>query len=380
MGYQQEQRAMDQNHASTADSPGTPHRLPRLTHEDRQELAARIEQEAGGGPDFFVMMILAATLASLGLLQGSTAVVIGAMLVAPLVGPLLGAALALVQGNVRLMRQSMLVVLAGIGVGFAISLAFGLINPGYEPTLEVESRGRPDLFDLGIALVSGMVAAYAQSRRGLSNTLAGVAIAAALLPPLAVIGIAAMSGETRIATYATVLLLTNLLAIILGAALVFQIMGVQARRGEGGMPAWTRRSIAGMLLLVAMLAAPLVMQGMEKSRVGQNRPYSYPASVPVRNAVQAFAAEKHGMEVMFIARNSVEPGAFITIALTAAEPVPVGFRRELRNIVRGELGLGLLQGKISGEEPVVRVYIIQQAPSSPEEIQLAEPVETPSAS
>ena len=68
--------------------------LPRLERDDRQKLAARIRQDATGGPDFYIMMVLAATLASLGLLQGSTAVVIGAMLVAPLVGPLLGTALA----------------------------------------------------------------------------------------------------------------------------------------------------------------------------------------------------------------------------------------------------------------------------------------------
>ena len=131
------------------------------------------------------------------------------------------------------------------------------------------------------------------------------------------------------------------------------------------MPAWRRRSIAGMLLIVAMLAAPLVLQGIEKSRAGQNRPYSYPASVPVRDAVQTFATQQPGMEGVFIARNGIEPGAFITIVLAAAEPVPVGFRRELRNVVREELGLGLLQGMVSGEEPVVRVYIIQQAPSAP---------------
>lgn len=355
---------MNQANTSAAGAPGIRGWIPTLEREERQELAARIRQDAGGGPDFYIMMVLAATLASLGLLQGSTAVVIGAMLVAPLVGPLLGTALALVQGNIHLMRQSLTVALLGVGLGFLISLIFGALNPGYEPTLEVEARGRPDLFDLFIAFASGIVAGYAESRRGVANTLAGVAIAAALLPPLAVIGIAAMGGETRIATYASVLLATNLVAIILGAALVFQLMGVKARAGEEALPPWARRSLAGMLLIVMLLAAPLLLQGMEKSRIGQNRPYSYPVSVPVRKAVQNVVAQQPTMEVIFIARNGVEPGAFITIVLSTANPVPEGFRRELRNVVRQELGLEPLEG-IAGDELVVRVYIIQQAPSLP---------------
>lgn len=338
--------------------------LPRLERDDRQKLAARIRQDAAGGPDFYVMMVLAATLASLGLLQGSTAVVIGAMLVAPLVGPLLGTALALVQGNTQLMRQSLTVALLGIVLGFSISLIFGVLNPGFEPTLEVEARGRPDQFDLFIAFASGMVAGYAECRRGVSNTLAGVAIAAALLPPLAVIGIATMSGETRIAMYASILLATNLVAIILGAALVFRLMGVKARAEEEPLPPWARRSVAGMLVIVMLLAAPLLLQGMEKSRIGQNRPYSYPVSVPVREAVQNVVAQQPTMETLFIARSGIEPGAFITIVLSTADPTPEGFRRELRNVVRQKLGLDSLEG-IAGDELVVRVYIIQQAPSQP---------------
>jgi uncharacterized hydrophobic protein (TIGR00271 family) len=307
------------------------------------------------------MMALAAALASLGLLQGSNAVVIGAMLVAPLVGPLLGAALALVQGNALLIRQSVVVAFLGIGLGFAISLFFGVVNPGYEPTLEVEARGRPDLFDLFIALASGMVAAYAQGRRELPNTLAGVAIAAALLPPLAVVGIALMAGNNRIAAYATVLLSTNLVAIILGAAVVFMSMGVRTRAGEKAMPPWAQRSIVGMLALMVVLAAPLLLQGIEKSRAGQNRPYNYPVSVPVRDAVQQLVSQQPGMDVVFIARNGVEPAAHITVVLTATKPVPKGFRQDVRAVVRRYLGSDLLRGVVSQENAVVRVYIIQEA-------------------
>ena len=93
--------------------------FPKLDRRERKELAERIAIGADGGVDFIVMMLLAATLASLGLLQGSTAVVIGAMLVAPLMGPLVAAGLALAQGNLSLFRSALLVCGTGILLGLA---------------------------------------------------------------------------------------------------------------------------------------------------------------------------------------------------------------------------------------------------------------------
>ena len=96
-----------------------------------------------------------------------------------------------------------------------------LLNPGFEPSLEVEARGNPDILDLGVAVLSGVVAAYALGRPGLANTLAGVAIAAALVPPLCVVGIGLTNDQPAVAANSAVLLLTNLVAIILSAAGAF---------------------------------------------------------------------------------------------------------------------------------------------------------------
>jgi uncharacterized hydrophobic protein (TIGR00271 family) len=169
-------------------------KFPLLEREDRVALAERISKSSAGDVDFVMMMTLAAVLASLGLMQGSTAVVIGAMLVAPLMGPLLGAGLAVVQGNLKLFRDASIAIGIGVGIGLLVSLVVGGLNPGYEPSLEIEARGHPDLLDLGIAFASGMVAAYAQGRPNVASTLAGVAIAAALVPPLAVVGLALTTG------------------------------------------------------------------------------------------------------------------------------------------------------------------------------------------
>jgi uncharacterized membrane protein len=126
---------MRQEERSTVE-PGFIHRrlkFPLLERDDRVALAERINQSTPANVDFVVMMTLAAVLASLGLMQGSTAVVIGAMLVAPLMGPLLGAGLALVQGNLRLFRAASFAIGIGAVIGLVVSLILGLLNPGYEP-------------------------------------------------------------------------------------------------------------------------------------------------------------------------------------------------------------------------------------------------------
>ena len=158
--------------------------LPPMESGDRKALVERVEAGAVGGVDFLVMMVMSAGLASLGLLEDSTAVVIGAMLVAPLMGPLIGAGLALDQADLSLFRKSVWVAILGLLMGLLVSLVIGLLNPGFEPSLEIEARGNPDLLDLGIASLSGFVAAYAFGRPGVASSLAGVAIAAALVPPL----------------------------------------------------------------------------------------------------------------------------------------------------------------------------------------------------
>ena len=125
--------------------------FPTLERDERLELVQQLEQGAQANIDFIMMMVLSTSLASLGLLADSTAVVIGAMLVAPLMGPLVAAGHSLIQGNLSLFRRSLGVTVIGIGIGLAASLIFGALNPGFEPTLEIEARGKPDLLDLGIA-------------------------------------------------------------------------------------------------------------------------------------------------------------------------------------------------------------------------------------
>lgn len=327
--------------------------FPKLDRGDRLELHKRIESRAEGGVDYVVMMVFSGSLASLGLLEGSTAVVIGAMLVAPLMWPLIGAGLALVQGNLVLFRKAVVVTLFGIGLGLAVSVIFGLLNPGFEPSLEIEARGTPDLFDLIIAFASGMAAAYASSRRDVASTLAGVAIAAALIPPLAVIGVALVNGHPFISGNATILLVTNIVAIILGASTVFRILGVKEPVGRAGASAWVRKATMGLLLLIVFLIAPLFIQVIEKKRKGQDKPLNYPVAPPVREAVKTYVSDWPSIEIIALSRTSVEPDAGITIILSTTDKITIEFEEGLRRTAE----------KARGKKTQVRVFSLLSAKS-----------------
>jgi uncharacterized hydrophobic protein (TIGR00271 family) len=320
--------------------------FPHLERDERRELVQQLEQNAQINTDFIMMMVLSTSLASLGLLADSTAVVIGAMLVAPLMGPLVAAEFSLVQANFSLFRKSLGITLIGLGIGFVASLVFGALNPGFEPTLEIEARGKADLLDLGIAFFSGMTAAYATGRSNVMTTLAGVAIAAALVPPLAVVGIALTHGRPSISLNASILLITNLVAIILGAAIVFRMLKAHDSLHGSGMPIWVRRATMILFLALALLIAPLMIQMLEGRRVGQNRPLEYPLAPPVRQAVQQYIGNWPGVELIGQGRNSVEPEAGITIILMSEKSLPSEFEEGL---------IGAIY-KARGDEPVVRIF------------------------
>jgi uncharacterized hydrophobic protein (TIGR00271 family) len=331
------------------------YQLPTLDREDRKALVARVEAGASGGSDFHVMMALSAGLASLGLLEDSTAVVIGAMLVAPLMGPLIGSGLALVQGNLLLYRKSIGVGLLGLLVGFAVSLAVGLLNPGFEPSLEIEARGQPDVLDLGVAVLSGFVAAYALGRPGVANTLAGVAIAAALVPPLCVVGIGLTNDRPMVSLNSAILLLTNLVAIVLSAAAAFSLLGVQSADAGSRAAAWTRRVIIVLVMLTVILLLPLVSNVVEQKRRGQVRPLTYPVAAHVQEAVSDYLDALPGVTLVTIARVSVEPTSSVSILLSTSGRLPAGIKEELTALVH----------QVRGGNPDVRIIALQEAQEQP---------------
>lgn len=231
--------------------------VPQLEREERIALVDEVEGKSRWTFDFALLMVLATFIASLGLLANSVAVVIGAMLVAPLMTPLIGGGLAMVQGNWPLWLRSSRAVLLGFFSALAIGLLAGIAARllGFGLTSELAARGEPTLLDLGVAFASGIAASYCLARPHLSGVLAGVAIAAALVPPIATVGICLSLGETVTAQGAALLFGSNVVAIVLGAAANFFAAGIRGRKEGKGL--WSRRLVIVMALICAGLAVPL---------------------------------------------------------------------------------------------------------------------------
>lgn len=226
--------------------------VPQLDRTQRVKLVEQIQQSSEWDIDFIALIVLSTLIAALGLVQNSTAVVIGAMLVAPLMTPLLGSGLSLIQGNKALARKAAKTVLLGFITAYLLGVFLGLVVPGLVASDEMLARGSPRLPDIIIAFLSGMAAVYAMGRPHLISALPGVAIAASLVPPIATAGLATSIGEFPLAGGSALLFFTNIVAIILGGAACWWVIGFRDAHEYGGFGTWGPR-VAYTLLLIAIL-------------------------------------------------------------------------------------------------------------------------------
>jgi uncharacterized hydrophobic protein (TIGR00271 family) len=208
--------------------------FPQLSVTRQAEVYASMRVSAIPSVDFFVLITLAATIAMLGLLQNSAAVIIGAMLVAPLMSPILAMGMSIVHGDLKTLATATEATLKGIVLAIGVGVLFTVISPLKAPTNEILARTSPNLLDLLVALASGAAAGYAISRKEVAAALPGVAIAAALVPPLCVVGYGIGTSQLGTAGGAMLLFTTNLVAIIFAAAIVFLLLGFHPTRRERG--------------------------------------------------------------------------------------------------------------------------------------------------
>ncbi len=191
----------------------------RGQHIDRAAVLAHIEEGARLDARYALMVTLACGIALLGLLQNSVAVIIGAMLISPLMGPIIALGMSLATFDFIAMRRALKALAVGVALALAIAIGIVLVSPLQEATPEILGRTEPTLFDLLVAVLSGIAGAYATiTRKG--ETIVGVAIATALMPPLAVVGFGIATGSAEIAGGAAFLFMTNLLAIAFSATIV----------------------------------------------------------------------------------------------------------------------------------------------------------------
>lgn len=222
---------------------------------DHEDVARRVLKAGQIGGGYLMMTAISAAIAILGLLLSSPAVVIGAMLLSPLMGPIILLGFSFWMVDWPSTRKALTSLGAGFGIALAVSVALTVLSPLKEPTSEILARAHPTLFDLLVAIFSGIAGGYAVIRQR-GETVIGVAIATALMPPLAIVGFGAGTGSWSIAGGALLLFFTNLLAIALAAAIMAALNGFRphvhfAHRG------WI--SQAGVLLILGVLCVPLTL-------------------------------------------------------------------------------------------------------------------------
>ena len=220
-------------------------------------VASTVEKGSVPAFAFFFMLASSGVIATFGLLANSAAVIIGAMIVAPLMNPIISMSFGIMAGRGPLILRSLLTIVLGtlmtITMAFLLTEAIGWKLAGSE----LVARMRPSLLDLGVAVAAGAAAAFAYTRPGVSSALAGIAIAVALVPPLCTVGIALALGnkastdvglaiEGVSARGPFLLYLTNIFGIVLAASLVFFCQ-------------YFRRHLSAMLALGLTLSCLLIV-------------------------------------------------------------------------------------------------------------------------
>jgi uncharacterized hydrophobic protein (TIGR00271 family) len=218
---------------------------------------------------FGALLILASAIATYGLMGDSVATVIGAMIVAPLMLPIMGLAFGISIGDRRAIVSSILVGIAGMATAVLVGFVLGLTaNPAFDPTTnaQIMARTSPRLVDLMAALATGLAGAFAIGRKDVSDTLPGVAIAISLVPPLTNAGILFSAGEPDLAVGSLLLFMTNYFAILITGTLVFGLMGYP---GASLVPKSLRGRRVGVAVIVAMviiIAVPLGISSRSLAR------------------------------------------------------------------------------------------------------------------
>ncbi|HCH44813.1 MAG TPA: TIGR00341 family protein, partial [Algoriphagus sp.] len=239
--------------------------LPWVRHatsEEFKELFTLLKKNSQTSSTYLVLMALSTMIATFGLFGNSGPVVIGAMILAPLMGPIISLAMGALRQDGILIKNSLITIFWGVVLGIIFAVFITWLTPLKTMNSEILARIRPNLLDLGIAVASGIAGAYAHSKEEIAKTLAGVAISVALVPPLAVAGIGLGWGNWNVFWGASLLLGTNLAGIVMAAALTFMLLGFSPFR-------LAKKGILISVGILILVTAPLVLSFREMVRENQ---------------------------------------------------------------------------------------------------------------
>jgi len=236
--------------------------LPWVRHATKEEfkdLFSLLRENSQTTATYLVLMALSTMIATFGLFGDSSPVVIGAMILAPLMGPIISLAMGTLRQDGLLVKNSLITILWGIILGLFFSILITWITPLEVLNNQIVARIRPNLLDLGIAIASGIAGAYAYSKEEISKTLAGVAISVALVPPLAVAGIGIGWMDWSVFGGAMLLLGTNLAGIVMAASLTFLMLGFSP----------FRLAVRGLIISLGIMIAIALPLGLSFNKMVQ---------------------------------------------------------------------------------------------------------------
>lgn len=203
-----------------------------VSDEDKTKAVKKLIEVSTPDYDFFFLVVLSILMASFGLWINSAAIVIGSMLIAPILYPILSLSLGIVMSDTQLISRSFLTILKSAAFGIiAATIATLLFATQIEEfTTEILLRTEPSLLYLAVAVVAGIAVSFTFVRPDLSETLAGIAVSVALIPPLAVIGIGIAKFDLAIVSGSAVLFLVNIIGIIFASMVSFSLLNLYSKR------------------------------------------------------------------------------------------------------------------------------------------------------
>jgi uncharacterized hydrophobic protein (TIGR00271 family) len=320
--------------------------VPPVSQKRRGEVQARLRDDSSPDFDFFLLVLLSSVIATLGLLINSPATIIGAMLVAPLMSPIIGLGLGSIRGDDKLLRDAVSALFRGAILSIVIASLLTLWNI-YMPFIdlrsstlptEVMARTQPSPIDLAIALAGGLAAAFAFAMPNISAALPGVAIATALMPPLCTIGIGLAFSRWDIAGGALLLFITNSVTIAFAAMLVFVALGFSPRSVEkAGRLGRIPRSLVISAFVTVLLLGPLTyisVQFVQEATVAREL-------VAQRSLVEAIIAEEvsHVNSAELVEWTRTDEENNINLEITIRTPSSLYYLQtvELRNTIAARL-------------------------------------------
>ena len=310
----------------------------RRREKEKQDLDVYRVLAEGAQPtaEYYVLIVLSCLIATMGLIQGSVAVIIGAMIIAPLMTPILGFSLGVIWGDLRLLRVALFSVIKGVLLAVVISGLLALVVPISHFSGEIISRSNPSLFDILVALGSGALAAYGYANKKVSSALTGIAIAVALMPPLCTVGIGLGKLDPRVASGAAVLFAINLVSISLAGAIVFWLMKIHPLTEDSAVV--KRRAlwqIALSVVLLSVITIPVVLSmrtGYELEHAQSDARRLIAEAIPGSSVLSAEALHTGGgnaLHLTIAADSEISKDAIRLLASDVTRRNPVLARAEI---------------------------------------------------